>query len=39
MHHNWKRFVQEDRVVAQVLQLLGPDEEKPTLTKAVPAVY
>jgi hypothetical protein len=33
VHHNWKRFVQEDRVVARVLQLLGPDEEKPTPAK------
>ncbi|KAJ1291428.1 hypothetical protein BS78_02G314700 [Paspalum vaginatum] len=30
VHRNRKRFVQEDGNVAQVLQLLGPDEEKPT---------
>lgn len=28
VHRNRKRFVQEDRNVAQVLQLLGPDDEK-----------
>lgn len=33
VHRNRKRFVQEDRNVAQVLQLLGPDEEKPTPAK------
>ncbi|XP_062186541.1 uncharacterized protein LOC133890113 [Phragmites australis] len=30
VHRNRKRFVQEDRNVAQVLQLLSPDEEKPS---------
>ncbi|CAD6217614.1 unnamed protein product [Miscanthus lutarioriparius] len=33
VHRNRKRFVQEDRDVARVLQLLGPDEEKPTPAK------
>ncbi|XP_062190514.1 vacuolar protein 8-like [Phragmites australis] len=30
VHRNRKRFVQEDRDVAQVLQLLSSDEEKPS---------
>uniref|UniRef100_M8B110 DUF7032 domain-containing protein n=1 Tax=Aegilops tauschii TaxID=37682 RepID=M8B110_AEGTA len=33
VHRNRKRFVQDDRNVAQVLQLLGPDEEKPSPAK------
>uniref|UniRef100_K3ZS08 DUF7032 domain-containing protein n=1 Tax=Setaria italica TaxID=4555 RepID=K3ZS08_SETIT len=33
VHRNRKRFVQDDRNVAQVLQLLGPEEEKPTPAK------
>ncbi|CAD6223498.1 unnamed protein product [Miscanthus lutarioriparius] len=33
VHRNRKRFVQDDRDVARVLQLLGPDEEKPTPAK------
>ncbi|WVZ66346.1 hypothetical protein U9M48_015583 [Paspalum notatum var. saurae] len=33
VHRNRKRFIQEDGNVAQVLQLLGPDEEKPTPAK------
>ncbi|VAH29045.1 unnamed protein product [Triticum turgidum subsp. durum] len=33
VHCNRKRFVQDDRNVAQVLQLLGPDEEKPSPAK------
>lgn len=33
VHRNRKRFIQEDGSVAQVLQLLGPDEEKPTTAK------
>ena len=33
VHRNRKRFVQDERNVAQLLQLLGPDEEKPTPSK------
>ncbi|CAL5083495.1 unnamed protein product [Urochloa decumbens] len=33
VHRNRKRFVQDDRSVAQVLQLLGDEEEKPTPAK------
>ena len=33
VHRNRKRFVQDERNVAQLLQLLGPDEEKPTPAK------
>ncbi|XP_051215364.1 uncharacterized protein [Lolium perenne] len=33
VHRNRKRFVQDERNVAQVLQLLGPDEEKPSPAK------
>ncbi|PAN14430.1 hypothetical protein PAHAL_2G409600 [Panicum hallii] len=33
VHRNRKRFVQDDRSVAQLLQLLGLDEEKPTPAK------
>ncbi|CAN6168432.1 unnamed protein product [Urochloa humidicola] len=33
VHRNRKRFVQDDRSVAQVLQLLGTEEEKPTPAK------
>jgi hypothetical protein len=33
VHRNRKRFIQDDRNVAQVLQLLGPEEEKPTPAK------
>lgn len=33
VHRNRKRFLQEDRNVAQILQLLSPDEEKPSPAK------
>ncbi|KAF8669257.1 hypothetical protein HU200_051591 [Digitaria exilis] len=33
VHRNRKRFVQDERNVTQVLQLLGNDEEKPTPAK------
>ena len=33
VHRNRKRFVQDERNVAQVLQLLGPGEEKPSPAK------
>jgi len=33
VHRNRKRFVQDERNVAQILQLLGPDEEKPSPAK------
>uniref|UniRef100_A0ACD5UMD0 Uncharacterized protein n=1 Tax=Avena sativa TaxID=4498 RepID=A0ACD5UMD0_AVESA len=33
VHRNRKRFVQDERNVTQILQLLGPDEEKPSPAK------
>jgi hypothetical protein len=33
VHRNRKRFVQDERNVAQILQLLGPGEEKPSPAK------